>query len=556
MVRKSCKNKPFVIQLLGSTKRKIEQPRATEYFVLMELCTGGNLMDLITRQQKRKLDEGRLAAIFYQIAVAVSHLHRLKPPVAHRDLKIENVLIGGDGEMRLCDFGSCTTRAQAYLTREEMTQEEERIQRYSTSMYRAPEMVDLYKKEVINEKVDIWALGCILYTLAFYVQPFQEGGNLQIIGGNYSMPEDSKYSRHVPLLIKKMLSLSPKKRPDIRKLLVLVDKWIAELRKSGEPVNIPQPKTDKKKKKKKQGSDDDDSDEDDDDEEEEEEDADGEENGEEEGKRAKKKPSAMQTSRFAGDDFATDFDAHSPSSAARAGQQPHMSSSASFPSFPQPAGSAAFSSASSPPAALPIPPHPRTLSNPPPPSQPSAKPAAVFDMSAFADSLIGPPGSAAATSPPPSQQQQHSLQQQRHSPAPAVSPRGLPPSGSVPSGFDFFGGSTTSPPPAASASPLALGKLPPPLSPNAAKAKAAAKAAAPASKSPTTNGAAAKKPHAPVKAAAAKKEESSDDDDSDDSEDSDDSDDDDEEDDSEDEDDRGKKGSGGKQPLRKTAGKK
>ena len=45
--------------------------------------------------------------------------------------------------VRLCDFGSCTSRRQAYLTREEMTTEEERIQKYSTAMYRAPEMVDL-----------------------------------------------------------------------------------------------------------------------------------------------------------------------------------------------------------------------------------------------------------------------------------------------------------------------------------------------------------------------------------------------------------------------------
>ena len=149
-IMKKLAGKPYVIQLLGQTKRKIDQPRATEYHLLMELCTGGTLMDLISRRNRRRLDEGELAAIFYQIVVAVSHLHKMKPPVAHRDLKIENVLIGREGEMRLADFGSCTTRAQAYLTREDMTAEEERIQKYSTSMYRAPEMVDLYKKEGEN----------------------------------------------------------------------------------------------------------------------------------------------------------------------------------------------------------------------------------------------------------------------------------------------------------------------------------------------------------------------------------------------------------------------
>jgi serine/threonine protein kinase len=36
-------------------------------------------------------------------------LHSMKPPVAHRDLKIENVLMGNDGNYKLIDFGSCTT---------------------------------------------------------------------------------------------------------------------------------------------------------------------------------------------------------------------------------------------------------------------------------------------------------------------------------------------------------------------------------------------------------------------------------------------------------------
>lgn len=74
-------------------------------------------------------------------------------------------------------------RAKAYTTKAEICEEEERIQKYSTSWYRAPEMADLYQKIVIDEKADIWALGCILYTLAFFVHPFQDVGNLGILSG-------------------------------------------------------------------------------------------------------------------------------------------------------------------------------------------------------------------------------------------------------------------------------------------------------------------------------------------------------------------------------------
>ena len=506
-IMKKLAGKAFVIQLLGSTKRKIDQPRATEYFVLMELCTGGSLMDLITRRHKEKFKEPQLCSIFYQIVVAVSHLHKMKPPVAHRDLKIENVLIGGDGEMRLCDFGSCTTRAQAYLTKDEMTQEEERIQKYSTSMYRAPEMVDLYRKDVINEKVDIWALGCILYTLAFFVQPFQEGGNLQIIGGNYTIPEDHRFSKMVPALIKKLLTMSPKKRPDVHKVLELMQKWIKALKKEGHTVDIPKPKKAAKKKKADDEDEDDDSDE--------EEDSDDEEEDGEDGQAKGKKKPTMNTDF--GDDFATDFNAHSPTSASSSTSSGGFHNSQSYPSsFPTPASAPNSAYVQSPT----IPPVNRAVSNPP-----SAKPAAVFDMSAFADSLIAPTsGQPAAPAPQPAAR----AASPSLAPPPAAGPRLSPPpvttprssagqssTASVPSGFDFFGGS---PPPASN--PLSAAKLPSPVtSPKPGKPAAGKPAAA-------ANGAPKKK----LVAVMRKKEQSSSEDSDSDEEDSDDSGDDDGED--------------------------
>ena len=50
-------------------------------------------------------------AVFEEVAAAVAHMHALDPPVAHRDLKLENVLCREDGKsFVLCDFGSATTR--------------------------------------------------------------------------------------------------------------------------------------------------------------------------------------------------------------------------------------------------------------------------------------------------------------------------------------------------------------------------------------------------------------------------------------------------------------
>lgn len=61
-------------------------------------------------------------------------------------------------------------------------------------MYRAPEMVDTWSNFTIGPAVDIWALGCILYTLCFMRHPFEDAAKLRILNANYSIPSDSKYS--------------------------------------------------------------------------------------------------------------------------------------------------------------------------------------------------------------------------------------------------------------------------------------------------------------------------------------------------------------------------
>ncbi|XP_037090600.1 cyclin-G-associated kinase-like [Pollicipes pollicipes] len=79
-----------------------------EYLVVTELCTGGNLVDVL-RLAGRALPADQVCQIMYQTCKAVQHMHAQEPPVLHRDLKVENLLIGDDGLIKLCDFGSATT---------------------------------------------------------------------------------------------------------------------------------------------------------------------------------------------------------------------------------------------------------------------------------------------------------------------------------------------------------------------------------------------------------------------------------------------------------------
>ncbi|XP_020897686.1 cyclin-G-associated kinase, partial [Exaiptasia diaphana] len=78
------------------------------------------------------------------------------------------------------------------------------IQRNTTPMYRAPEMVDLYSNHPVTEKADIWALGCILFYLCFMEHPFEDSAKLRIINAKYTIPEmDRTYNEFHPLIVAK-----------------------------------------------------------------------------------------------------------------------------------------------------------------------------------------------------------------------------------------------------------------------------------------------------------------------------------------------------------------
>ena len=58
--------------------------------------------------------------------------------------------------MRLCDFGSCVIGHTPLRNVSDRNAAEEIIQQETTQMYRAPEMIDLYLRDVLTEKTDIW----------------------------------------------------------------------------------------------------------------------------------------------------------------------------------------------------------------------------------------------------------------------------------------------------------------------------------------------------------------------------------------------------------------
>ena len=80
------------------------------------------------------------------------------------------------------------------------------------ALRRAPEMVDLYSKKRIDERVDVWALGVLLYYLCFFTLPF-EALKLQILNCKYDIPSTPSYSPPLIALMRALLQPDPDKRP-------------------------------------------------------------------------------------------------------------------------------------------------------------------------------------------------------------------------------------------------------------------------------------------------------------------------------------------------------
>uniref|UniRef100_A0A6B2FW08 non-specific serine/threonine protein kinase n=1 Tax=Myxobolus squamalis TaxID=59785 RepID=A0A6B2FW08_MYXSQ len=59
------------------------------------------------------------------------------------------------------------------------------LEQSTTSVYRAPEMLDFFLNYVIGEKADIWALGCIYYFICYFCYPFDNGTKLAILNLKY-----------------------------------------------------------------------------------------------------------------------------------------------------------------------------------------------------------------------------------------------------------------------------------------------------------------------------------------------------------------------------------
>ncbi|XP_074188209.1 AP2-associated protein kinase 1 isoform X5 [Rhinolophus sinicus] len=234
-----------IVGYIDSSINNVSSGDVWEVLILMDFCRGGQVVNLMNQRLQTGFTENEVLQIFCDTCEAVARLHQCKTPIIHRDLKVENILLHDRGHYVLCDFGSATNKFQNPQN-EGVNAVEDEIKKYTTLSYRAPEMVNLYSGKIITTKADIWALGCLLYKLCYFTLPFGES-QVAICDGNFTIPDNSRYSQDMHCLIRYMLEPDPDKRPDIYQVsyfsfkLLKKECPIPNVQNSPIPAKLPEP---------------------------------------------------------------------------------------------------------------------------------------------------------------------------------------------------------------------------------------------------------------------------------------------------------------------------
>ena len=148
----------------------------THYYLVMQLVPGSSLSTVM----QTPMHVGLVMQIVDQLLDALAHAH--DAGLIHRDLKPDNIILDGD-HPRIVDFGIAIRRehAQSYSAIGRLTGEGQVL---GTPEYMAPEQA---RAEAIDHRVDLFALGVIMYTLLTGKMPF-DGKGMKVTLENMSTP--------------------------------------------------------------------------------------------------------------------------------------------------------------------------------------------------------------------------------------------------------------------------------------------------------------------------------------------------------------------------------
>lgn len=183
---------------------------ARHILIVTELCSGGDLLTYV--RTRRRLSESAARHIFHQLVQGLDYCHC--KGVLHRDVKLENVLLNGRGNVKIGDFGvSKSVRGSEKI-----------VEQCGTPAYIAPEI--LKGKGYEGFGADVWSAGVVLYAMLYGSVPFKATNmqelNRSIVKGKYSLKEG--ISEEAKNLLRRMIECNPRKRIKIED--IYCHKWM------------------------------------------------------------------------------------------------------------------------------------------------------------------------------------------------------------------------------------------------------------------------------------------------------------------------------------------
>ncbi|NXD37034.1 STK36 kinase, partial [Copsychus sechellarum] len=149
---------PNIIQMLDSFETAKEVVVVTDY-------AEGELFQIL--EDDGSLPEDQVQIIAAQLISALYYLHSHR--ILHRDMKPQNILLGKDGVVKLCDFGFARAMSIHTMVLTSIK---------GTPLYMSPELVE---ERPYDHTADLWSVGCILYELFVGTPPFYTNSIFQLV---------------------------------------------------------------------------------------------------------------------------------------------------------------------------------------------------------------------------------------------------------------------------------------------------------------------------------------------------------------------------------------
>eukprot|EP00051_Salpingoeca_urceolata_P017566 m.241020 g.241020 ORF g.241020 m.241020 type:complete len:398 (+) comp18991_c0_seq3:112-1305(+) len=218
-------------------------------FIVMELCTGGELYQQIKRF--KRFTEKDASRCIQTLATAVAHCH--SKGVAHRDIKPENLLLKAKSsklwDFKLADFGFAkagtlaTPKGSGFYTAPDVVEALKLRQDIAAGRAR-PDVVQQY-----GMSCDLWSVGVVLYVLLVGFPPFRGTKGLTlhrdvelqntILEGNYSVEGRhwDKVSSEAKRVVRQLLEKDAQQR--LTAALLLEDTWVQGVAAEDRELNTP-----------------------------------------------------------------------------------------------------------------------------------------------------------------------------------------------------------------------------------------------------------------------------------------------------------------------------